>query len=340
MTERVQVLAFGARTAVGLRAESSAAAARAGIIRLREHPFLVDSMGEPVVLGLDESLDPSLFGVGRMVELAKGALGEIAEKIARPTPGVPLLVGLPEKRPGWGEEDGRRFCEELSASFPPWHVQPLFHGHAAALEGIRQAVEKIRTGEWPLCIVGGVESYLEPRTLSWLEENRQLIAAGVRSGFHPGEAAGFVVLASAEASRTLAVPTSAEIRRAESARETKLIKSDAVNLGEGLAAAISTTTAELRLPEEAIDSVYCDINGERFRSEEWGFAVLRVPHPFKDPAGYRAPANCWGDVGAATGALLVMLACWRGGAGRRGLVWASSEGGLRSAVLLEQRSTR
>jgi 3-oxoacyl-[acyl-carrier-protein] synthase-1 len=95
----------------------------------------------------------------------------------------------------------------------------------------------------------------------------------------------------------------------------------------------------LRLPAEAVDDVYGDINGERYRTDEWGFAVLRTNHALRSVQS-EVPTQCWGDVGAASGALGCMLAvrAWARGyaKGTRALVWAGSDGGLRSAVVLEE----
>jgi 3-oxoacyl-[acyl-carrier-protein] synthase I len=60
---------------------------------------------------------------------------------------------------------------------------------------------------------------------------------------------------------------------------------------------------------------------------------------FDDPTAYLSPAECWGDVGAASGPLFAMLACqavMRSYAkGPRTLLWTSSEGGQRAVALLE-----
>ena len=110
-------------------------------------------------------------------------------------------------------------------------------------------------------------------------------------------------------------------------------------LGEGLTAAVQTAVSGLNPPAQRVGDVYCDINGERYRSEEWGFVCLRLSHYFDDPTAFHSPAECWGDVGAASGPLLSMLACQafaRGYAtGVRALVWASSEGGHRGAAVFE-----
>ena len=87
--------------------------------------------------------------------------------------------------------------------------------------------------------------------------------------------------------------------------------------------------------------MYSDINGERYRAEEWGLAILRTATWFRDPAGYIAPASQWGDLGAATGTALAMLAAaaWKRGYARGPLAMliAGSEAGLRAAVVLEHQ---
>jgi 3-oxoacyl-[acyl-carrier-protein] synthase-1 len=98
-------------------------------------------------------------------------------------------------------------------------------------------------------------------------------------------------------------------------------------------------------PSDPVDRIICDMNGERYRANEYGFAVLRNPGRFKDAADFETPADCWGDVGAASGPLFVSLvteAEARGySKGPLSLIWASSENGTRAAALLGgRRSTR
>ena len=152
-----------------------------------------------------------------------------------------------------------------------------------------------------------------------------------------------MALASDAARRQLRLPSLGSIAGAGAALERKLIKTDDVNLGEALSEAVRSAARELRLPTEGVDATYCDINGERYRSEEWGFVLLKVPQVFRDTS-YVAPADCWGDVGAASGPLLCTLAVqsWKRGyaAGPRALVFAGSENGLRGAVVLETPPSR
>src|SRR5437867_4168013 len=102
----LHVVAFRARTPVGLGAEPSAAAVRAAISRVAEHPILMDGAGQPLRCARDPLLAPSALGaVARLGEMAIAALGEVLAKVSagRALPARPrLLLALPEARPGFG----------------------------------------------------------------------------------------------------------------------------------------------------------------------------------------------------------------------------------------------
>jgi 3-oxoacyl-[acyl-carrier-protein] synthase I len=184
-----------------------------------------------------------------------------------------------------------------------------------------------------------VDSYFHPDTMEWLDENRQLAGAVSRSGFVPGEGAGFCLLTADGALKRLGFRSLARVVSVGLGRETKLIKTSTICLGEGLTAAVREAVTELQPPAESISDVVCDINGERYRGEEWGFVCLRLPRYFDNPTAYLSPADSWGDVGAASLPLFAMLACQasaRGySKGSRAMLWASSEGGLRGACVIE-----
>jgi 3-oxoacyl-[acyl-carrier-protein] synthase-1 len=120
--------------------------------------------------------------------------------------------------------------------------------------------------------------------------------------------------------------------------ESKRVKTAEVCLGHGLTSTVQDALHNLP-PGEKISTVICDINGERYRSEEWAFVCLRLSQYFDDITDYLSPADCWGDMGAASTPLFAMLvgqAAVRGYAkGSRSMLWASSEGGLRGAAVVE-----
>lgn len=311
-----------------------------------DHPFMIDQSGDSMPGALDVQLNPSVMGPQRLLVLAESAVREACEPLATSTPTsrirLPLYLGLPEVRPGFTEQDARLIqaglmrLEGLPISLSEVHLFP--QGHAAGLEALAGAVEKIQQGTLEACLVGGVESYFHPDTMEWLDDNRQLAGAVSRSGFVPGEGAGCCLLMTAPACTKLRLDAIACVRTVACGKETKLIKTSDICLGEGLTSVVQHAAGR-QSGSGRINGVICDINGERYRSEEWGFVCLRLSQYFDDPTAYWSPADLWGDMGAASSPLFTMLACQasvRGYAkGTRTMVWASSEKGLRGAAVIE-----
>jgi 3-oxoacyl-[acyl-carrier-protein] synthase-1 len=346
MTSPIAIVGVGARTPVGLHAASAAAAIRAGISALAHHPFMVDRAGDLMPGALDPELDARLIGQERLIKLAEWALCEASGPLVTALgsrPRLPVFLGLPEIRPGFTDGDveevrsGLARIEGLPVGLTKVSVFSL--GHAAGVSALKAAVEQISQGAFDAGLVGGVESYFHPDTMEWLDANRQLVGTVARSGFVPGEGAGFCLLMSERTRSRLGLPPLARVRSAAVGKETKLIKTDNVCFGEGLTATVRSAVSGLHLPDERVSEIYCDINGERYRSEEWGFVCLRLGEYFDDPTGYLSPADRWGEMGAASVPLFAMLACRafeRGyAAGPRVMLWASSEAGLRGAAVLE-----
>lgn len=346
MSQTVHIVALGARTAVGLRAESSAAAVRAGVSRVREHPFMVDATGEKLKCGYDGGLEPTLLGPLRLLALARCALLEVVAKLAarqRYAARVPVLLALPEVRPGFGAEHARFVEQKLEGDAFPGvaglDVERTGEGHAGALRALEIAAQRVAQGQHELCIVGGADTYLEADTIDWLDADRRLLRAEIRSGFPPGEGAGMLALATNAARAALGLPSLAVIRSVGTAHEKRRADSQEGLLGDALTEVFSRAGQALRA-RELFQDVYCDINGERARTDDYGFALLRTSELFRDVTAYRMSTAQCGDLGAASAAFHCVLAtqAWRRGhaLGSTALVWGASWNGLRGAALLEQ----
>ena len=76
----------------------------------------------------------------------------------------------------------------------------------------------------------------------------------------------------------------------------------------------------------------------RSRADEYGFTVLRTREYLRAAGEFNSPADCWGDVGAASGPLHVALAAIahhkRYARGPLSMAWGSSESGARGAALI------
>lgn len=345
MNNSIHIVGLGARTPLGLNVEASMAAVRAGIARIEEHCFILDRHGEPVRLACDSELGPSVMGSERVTKMAATALEEVCTTLAEKAPDlahIPLFLGLPEERPGWTRNDRELVLDQLARKTFPLKLSPIEmfpYGHAAGVLALDAACRKIQEGRERVCVIAGVDSYLNFETLEWLDHNRQLATPYHRGAFFPGEGAGAVAVASESLVQRYKWTTLGRVRGVGTAIEPNKIKTDTVCVGEGLTACIRKAVAGSQFPDEAIEGIICDLNGERYRAEEWGFALLRLPQVFNDPTGYDLPTSCWGDVGAASGPLSMCIAvnaAQKGWAkGSRYLIWNSSEGGQRAAASLK-----
>jgi 3-oxoacyl-[acyl-carrier-protein] synthase-1 len=312
---------------------------------MAEHPFMIDSMGARMMVCADPILPAELTIAERFLELAlpsaRECLRPLIEK-ARTLPRINLLLALPEDRPGRPEHlesiIAERFASALAKEVIIQELTCYSLGNAGGLFCMEQALSLIKSGHSQICLVGGVDSYLTAETLEWLDSLEQLHSETTIWGFCPSEAAGFCLLASGSFADEFGLSQSVELLSAASATEPNRIKTETVCIGEGLSNAFRNALASLP-NEKRVNHTICDMNGEPYRGNEYGFAVLRSPGKFADDADFQTPADCWGDVGAASGPLFTVLASFAAqkqyNPGPLTFLWASSEGGLRASVLLQ-----
>lgn len=343
---RLQIVGLGATTPIGRNVWASAAAARAGVCGFSEHPYMIDTAGEPMRIARASWLDVDIEGVQRYAELLfpaiDEALGASVGPGADPRARLGLALALPPARPGQppalADDLLKRIYERFGGRFA--NPQCFEVGHAAGHLALDAAAKACASGAIDACLIGGVDSYLAPETLEWVEACDQLHGGGPLNnawGFIPGEAASAILVATPAFAQRQGLEAFGEVVGVGLGVETKLIKTDAVCVGEGLTQAFRAALRALA-SGELIHNVFCDLNGEPYRADEYGFTALRTNESFRSTTDFVAPADCWGDVGAA-GVLLhasvaVISQRKRYGKGPLALVWASSESGERGAALI------
>jgi 3-oxoacyl-[acyl-carrier-protein] synthase-1 len=294
----------------------------------------------------DAVLDPRLPGADRLLALLGTALVEAFEPIAGAS-GLRLAacIALPALRPGFSEHDLRSVAGAARRLEPlATHAvspQTVALGHAGGAFALAWAVQQLAAGKADICLVAGVDSYCHPHAMEWLDTQRRLLGAASRSGFVPGEAAACLLLGTQRAVHAAGAAPLLRLRDVAVGIEPCAIGSGRPCFGVGLSAVVRQAVHSLARGEGRIGSTICDLNGERYRSEEWGFTCLRAGDCFDDPTAYLAPATGWGDVGAASLPLFAALA-WQARARAREapaspltLVIAGSDGGERGAALFE-----
>jgi 3-oxoacyl-[acyl-carrier-protein] synthase-1 len=288
-------------------------------------------------------LDIELGGTQRLQALLCPAIDQVLERASVATGmRTALAVALPAHRPGLSAnvqaEMMAALDERYSGVFAASAVFP--HGHAAGVTALQAACRKLAQGTLDACLVAGVDSYIEPETLEWLEACDQVHGAGPLNnawGFVPGEGAGALLLVRGAVADQFANSILAEVLGVGTATEPKRIKTKTVCIGEGLTQAFRSALEAL--PQGTrISDVYCDMNGEPYRADEYGFTCLRTKEYFESASDFVAPANCWGDVSAASTVLHIGLAAIAGNKGyangTNAFIWASSEQGERGAAVL------
>jgi 3-oxoacyl-[acyl-carrier-protein] synthase-1 len=89
---------------------------------------------------------------------------------------------------------------------------------------------------------------------------------------------------------------------------------------------------------EKIRTIYSGMNGESHWVKEWGVSQIRFAEKFEKGFRFEHPADCYGDIGAASGPVMIGL----GLTGIRKkyisgpvLVYTSSDRGDRAAAIFE-----
>jgi 3-oxoacyl-[acyl-carrier-protein] synthase-1 len=293
----------------------------------------------PIADSLQEQ--KGIFGrTKRLLQLAATALENDFAPFKRLPP---LFLALPEHDGGM-PIDPKRFIELLAEQtenkfFDVATSRADFRGRAGALLALKEAASFCEENPTALVLVGGVDSYDDPVVLQRLERQRRLILPDISDAMNPGEGAGFLLIGRDEASRrnkmAKGIPQLACIAPPSTGFETGHLYSKEIYRGEGLLDTLEDFFS--KFPQSSsVKEIYSTMNGEIHWTKELGLA-LGCYNKELGTAEIRHPAENYGDVGAASGALLVILAAIgiiKGYRQSPALVYASSDHGDRAVTLV------
>ncbi len=325
----IYVLSVGAQTPVGRSALKSAAAVRCGISAYREHPLMIDRHGEPMVVAMADWIPETLSIQDRMVRLGVDALLEAitgTAKVLRLQNLTAIFALSTAALPA--EQDQFSVVQKIRNELQQagFSVEPSFvaEGNAIGVVAIQKAAELLLRGTAEVVAVLGVDSHLSPEHLEAIDYAGRLHSVNNSWGFTPGEGAGAVFLTAGRILQRHHLVPLAQLAAVATGSESKLLGTKTVCIGEGLTQAFRGALSE----SDKVHHSYCDLNGETYRADEFGFAVCRNREGFGNAGSFTAAAECWGDVGAASAPLQITLAtsAWsRGYAnGPTALCWSSS----------------
>jgi len=349
--EHAWICGVGMVTPVGGQTAQTAASVRAGISTYEESA-IYNKRFEPMTMALipDDILPPledKLAGKSkltsrqaRMLQLAHLALTEVMESLpeGHQSP-LPLVLVGPEPMPGRDQVIDGGFLRQLEAQsgidFDNRLSKLCTTGRAGGVQALEVAMQLLASGEHDFVLLGGVDSYLDLFLLATLDSEDRVLANGVMDGFAPGEGAAFLLLCSDQARSALPKKPTVKIHTPGYAMERGHRYSKDTYTGSGLADAV--TAALKALNNDPVATILSSMNGENFGAKEWGVAFMRNSSALDPALRFEHPAECFGDVGAASLPILAGLAATglkQGYFNGPAMICCSSEGPQRGAVCM------
>jgi 3-oxoacyl-[acyl-carrier-protein] synthase I len=325
------------------------AAVRAGLSRIGD-AHVMDRHFQPIRMGLvpEEALEPELppeidalplpSRARRMLRLATPALRSVLEHAGAPP--VRLFLGLPQltvTEAQWIKGFALYLGKVAGVAIDAANSRVVPSGRAAALMALELALDALDRDPTHPVIVGGVDTFLDLKLLAALDAEGRILGPRVMDGFIPGEGAGFLVLSHPSVAGEAEGRMSITAQAAASAADPGHRSGPEPARGEGLAQAIDVLRGRSTGAYPPVATTFAALNGESFDAKLWGVARVRHSDFFAPNMVLEHPADCFGDAGAAMGAILLGLASRAISRGQRqgpALVWAASDGESRACALL------
>ncbi len=348
---KAYIAGMGMITAVGADTAMTAAAVKAGASGHRTSEYYNHDR-QPITLCLvpdavfssmtldteDEDYCSELYD-----RVIKMAILSVEEAISgQPIqPPIPLVLAMPEPLPHVRHIETTTLIAHLvnqgSAPVTAGKLRSLHTGRAAALQGLELAFRYLYEAGEDYVLLGGSDSHLGYARLNPLMEQQRLLAPGSKDGFAPGEGAGFLLLTRHPERALCRDHHIIALSQPGIAHEPGHLQSEEPYRGEGLDQAFKQALAGYS--GTGIQAIYSSMNGEHYWAKEYGVAVIRNQPCFREKFKIEHPADCFGDLGAATGAVLLGLAAEnlfkQKGPGAH-LVYSSSDSAWRAAARLEK----
>jgi 3-oxoacyl-[acyl-carrier-protein] synthase-1 len=332
---------FGLVTGVGLNAPSTCAAIRCAMDNFQETRFM-DSGGE-WIMGCEVPLEQPWRGKTKLIKMLARALQETLTQAPEVVPEeTPLLLCLPESdRPGRVIDDDNQFfldlCAELNLEFhekskivPQGHVSI-----ATALLKARKLFQELRV---PQVLIIAADSLLVGPTLAAYEDKDRLLTSQNSNGFIPGEAgAALLVRPAGQGAGPELVCTGLGF-----GIEKATVNSEEPLRADGLASAIKAALSEVGCDMGALDFRITDVAGEQYHFKEASLALSRILRTRKAEFDIWHPADCVGEVGAASGLIIAAVGAFAThkeyDKGKNILLHLGNDGGQRAAVVSQPSS--
>lgn len=347
----VVITAAGALTPLGANLAQTCASVRSGFAAFSEHAYIQCSPKNPeteadlpLFVAAVPSIEPDIGQMERLIQLLLPAITEMLETSGltrKQFANTALLIALPQPDTvikGYQLEGrlalelGRRSGLGVSKFIKTNNI-----GQSGIFALLKDASDALLNGSVNQCIVVGVDSYLIPERIELLDKLWRIKSDRNVDGFIPGEAAVALLVETSRSAEERGVQPLAVIQSLGFDVELSSFASGKFSGGTGLTKAISDAVG-VSSDINIWTWVLAGLNGESYFFHEWGLARGRLDQIFSNLENLSHPADCYGDVGSATGGLLIacVIEAFRNGYNLddRALLWTSSEHGQCAALAL------
>ncbi len=348
---KLYIAGMGMITPVGANTAMTAAAVKAGISSYKISNYYGKN-DEPITMAfvpnlvLDEMAAEIIEGNRynerheRVTRMAIMAIREACALCPVQQP-IPAVFAMPDEQ---GNADGLiPVIQNLENNCKPWvsaaQSRSIYHGRAGGMEAINFAFRYINELPGDFMLVGGSDSYRDMARLAPMSKEDRLLTKSNMDGFAPGEAAVYLLLTRRA---ELALSRSGSIIALHPpgiADETGHMKNAEPYRGDGLDQAFKK--ALVNQTQNSVQAIYSSMNGENHWAKEYGVAYIRNKEVFTDTVKVEHPADCYGDLGAATSTALIALAVenlFSNAKAHKHLVYSSSDTAKRGAIVVDKLS--
>jgi len=332
-SQPLAITGVGMMSAVGLSAPASCAAIRCGLNRFEETRFM-DGSGV-WLQGGDVPMTPPWHGFAKLVHMSANAIEECLQEDGQKN--WPVLICLSEKNQAGRMTD---LDQQIGSALEAALGRPLHEASAifssgrvsivpALFEARRLLYEENHLG----VVITGTDSMLNGPLLAKKEEQARVLTASHSDGFIPGEGAACI-----RVEKPGDQPGQLIVEGLGLGTECAPIGSGKPCRADGLTQAIQAALSEAGMEMGNMDFRITDLSGGQYFFRETSLAQTRTLRKRKEVFQLWHPAECTGEIGAAIGPAILVVAfkaCKKGYApGARILCHISNEDEQRGALIL------
>ncbi|MGM8225542.1 hypothetical protein ACSV5M_03095 [Cellvibrio sp. ARAG 10.3] len=346
----IYIAGMGMVTSVGANSAMTTASVKANISAYalsdydnhEDDPITMTQVPGDFFDALEPILENDIRSDSYQARIAMMAIAALRELSLEDTNTIPFIFGMPEGNTV--SCNAQNVVHNIALNFPNFLDQNwcrvLLSGRAATIEAIQLAYDYLYRSDVPYVLIGGSDTYHSDALINKLDLDGRLLSPGNSDGFAPGEAAAFLLLTRRPELAQVHNGQIIGIHKPAVTTEPGHLYSDNAYQGDGLSSAfrLALENSNSDNTKKAISYIYSSMNGESYWARELGVACIRNANAMSKELIVIHPADCYGDVGAATGSLLVALAAdnlYHNPQNRRHLVYCSSDTEKRSAVVVE-----